>query len=393
MSQKPARNKLPDIMIGLVTLALLGGFGFLLFGNKEASTQTTTPAAPPARVASIPKPPATVSEPVSEPVAAPVSSASAEGSQDMTASSGEMNSSSESTPAQTSSVQTNSAPASNAPAQAGSIPPVPEAPKVAPITPPVLPPVTTRPAQQEGATQAKTSTADNDDKTTAIKSSQTNAASKAEKTDKKDDNDDNEKAIITRRVPARAGGAFPTSENRMPLRTDYRISLGSFSTRKTVDTQTAVVRALGYTVHPVPIRDGFVAQVGPFDDEASARRALGDIHRAFPSALLYLPRDSAKKKAETEEKSTSEKKSEQPSEKKTARKAPKAPHYLQVGAFDRPESAKRLVGMLRDAGFAPTVSSPPDGKTTVMVGPYSGDALLRAEDRLDRAGMDYFRIR
>lgn len=362
MSQKPARNKLPDIMIGLVTLVLLGGFGFLLFSNRETPEQATTPPSPP-RVASIPKPPATVSEPVSKSVTAPITSSNAAqdvapttSDQHMTSSVDKDRSPSDLAPTQASSV----------PAQAGSIPPVPEAPKVAPITPPVLPPVTTRPAQQEGVTQAKTNTADNDD---------------------------DENAIVTRHVPARAGGAFPTSENRMPLRTDYRISLGTFSTQKTVDTQTAVVRALGYTVHPVPIRDGFVAQVGPFDDEASARRALGDIHRAFPSALLYLPRDSAKKKAETEEKSTSEKKSEQPSEKKTARKAPKAPHYLQVGAFDRPESAKRLVSMLRDAGFAPTVSSPPDGKTTVMVGPYSGDALLRAEDRLDRAGMDYFRIR
>lgn len=372
MSQKPARNKLPDIMIGLVTLALLGGFGFLLFGNRAAPEQATTP--PPPRVASIPKPPATVSEPVSEPVTAPVTSSDAAravapttSDQDMTSSVDENRSPSESVPTQTSS----------APAQAGSIPPVPEAPKVAPITPPVLPPVTTRPAQPESVTQAKNSTTDND---------------------KSDDNDDDEKTIVTRRVPARAGGAFPTSENRMPLRTDYRISLGTFSTRKTVDTQTAVVHALGYTVHPVPIRDGFVAQVGPFDDEASARRALGDIHRAFPSALLYLPRDSAKKKADSNEDKntndkTSEKNTDQGSEKKQARKAPKAPHYLQVGAFDRPESAKRLVGMLRDAGFAPTVNSPPDGKTTVMVGPYSGNALLRAEDRLDRAGMDYFRIR
>jgi hypothetical protein len=49
--------------------------------------------------------------------------------------------------------------------------------------------------------------------------------------------------------------------------------------------------------------------------------------------------------------------------------------------------------MLRDAGFAPTVSAPPEGKVTVLVGPYSGDALLRAEGRLDTAGMDHFRVR
>lgn len=64
-----------------------------------------------------------------------------------------------------------------------------------------------------------------------------------------------------------------------------------------------------------------------------------------------------------------------------------------MGAFDRVESAQNLVSTLRDIGLAPTVNNPPDKKTTVLVGPYSGDALLRAEARLDNAGLDHFRVR
>ncbi|MDL2345275.1 SPOR domain-containing protein, partial [Deinococcus sp. MIMF12] len=73
--------------------------------------------------------------------------------------------------------------------------------------------------------------------------------------------------------------------------------------------------------------------------------------------------------------------------------APNGPVYLQVGAFDRQESAGRLVGMLRDLGFSPTVNAPENRKVTVLVGPYSGDALLEAERKLDAGGHDHFRIR
>ena len=69
------------------------------------------------------------------------------------------------------------------------------------------------------------------------------------------------------------------------------------------------------------------------------------------------------------------------------------PELGHTGAFDREESAQRLVGILHDNGFNPTVNSPEDRKTTVMVGPYSGDALLRAEARLDNAGLEHFRVR
>ncbi|MFC6659408.1 SPOR domain-containing protein [Deinococcus multiflagellatus] len=73
--------------------------------------------------------------------------------------------------------------------------------------------------------------------------------------------------------------------------------------------------------------------------------------------------------------------------------APDGPTYLQVGAFDRVESAQNLVQQLRDLGYAPTVNAPEGRKVTVLVGPYTGDALQRTEGRLSANGLDHFRVR
>lgn len=183
------------------------------------------------------------------------------------------------------------------------------------------------------------------------------------------------------------------SANRTPLRSDYRISLGSFGSQRTAETQTANVRSLGYTVHSIDLGDQYVAQIGPFADEATARQALADIQRAYPSALLYRPRNASASTTESAAAPSSTSTSSAASTTRPQAAAPSGPTYLQVGAFDRIESAQNLVGQLKEAGFAPTVNNPPDRKTTVMVGPYSGDALLRAETRLDNAGLEHFRVR
>ncbi len=189
------------------------------------------------------------------------------------------------------------------------------------------------------------------------------------------------------------------------------------------------MRALGYTVYPIDLGDQVVAQVGPFADEATARQALADIQRVYPRALLYPPRNrsltggSASGAASTRETSTGESTvtpatptqtqntSDTPSEVQAPEAppaappaaaatpttppapAPSGPVYLQVGAFDRVESAQRLVGLLRDQGYAPTVNAPDSGKVTVLIGPFSGEAVTEAEEKLNANGFDHFRVR
>ncbi|GGS13490.1 SPOR domain-containing protein [Deinococcus knuensis] len=186
-------------------------------------------------------------------------------------------------------------------------------------------------------------------------------------------------------VAARPEGAVATSEARVPLRSDYRITLGTFSSAAAAQNAAAAVQGLGYTVYPIDVGTQVVAQIGPFADEQSARQALADVHRAYPSALLYPPR--AQSGAATPATPAATTPAATPP-------APSGPTYLQVGAFDRVESAQNLVQQLRDLGYNPTVNAPEGKKVTVLVGPYENpDALTRTETRLATNGLDSFRIR
>ena len=73
--------------------------------------------------------------------------------------------------------------------------------------------------------------------------------------------------------------------------------------------------------------------------------------------------------------------------------APTGPVYLQVGAFDRQDSAQKMVGLLSDLGYNPSVQAPEGKKVTVLIGPFSGEAVLRAETKLNDNGFDHFRVR
>lgn len=383
-STKAAPKRWPDVMIGVLTLALLGGFGALLLEQGKPHpvavtpqpAETNIPASPgtvpepaqvpaqPAATAPTATPPAATPPATTPPAAtAPSTSGTAQTPTTQVPATQTPASQAPSTPATTPPPATAQTPATTpaAPAsdptlaQTQEIPPAPKAPEVAPITPPVVPPTATQPATPNNQTATPPATA---------------------------------------AVPARSGGAVAVSANRTPLRSDYRISLGSFGSQRTAETQTANVRSLGYTVHSIDLGDQYVAQIGPFADEATARQALADIQRAYPSALLYRPRNAAASTTESAApSSTSTSSAASTSTTRPQAAAPSGPTYLQVGAFDRIESAQNLVGQLKEAGFAPTVNNPPDRKTTVMVGPYSGDALLRAETRLDNAGLEHFRVR
>ncbi|GMA16955.1 hypothetical protein E5F05_15845 [Deinococcus metallilatus] len=217
----------------------------------------------------------------------------------------------------------------------------------------------------------------------------------------------------------RAGGAVATSEQRMPLRSDYRISLGTFASTDAAQSRTQGVRDLGYTIYPIDVGNQVVAQVGPFADEATARQALSDIHRVYPRALLYAPRhrtltensesgSSSSSGSDTNGTASEPDRTAAPASptpttpapsEATApaaaspAPAPSGPVYLQVGAFDRVESAQTLVGQLREQGYAPTVNAPEGRKVTVLIGPFSGAALTSAEEKLDANGFDHFRVR
>lgn len=357
----------PDLLIGLLVLLLLGGFGALLLGQNRPSTVATVPATSPTipaapnpvaeeTVAAAPEP---VTVPSADTPSATPSTAPATDSTAAPSSEPAADATSAANPVSGSSVSANPAASDQTEAPVIAATPIQPATGNAPTV--TAPPVSDATQGQSTQTQSEAPAA-----VTPAAEGATTAA-----------------------TPSSAG-AVRTSANRIPLRSDYRISLGVYSTAQTVRTQTAGVAGLGYTVYPINIGDQFVAQVGPFADEASAERALADIRRAYPGAVMYPPRNRTT--STTNAPTTPATNATTPNTIAPTATA-NGPTYLQVGAFDRQETAQRLVARLRELGYNPTVNAPEGRKVTVMVGPFSGDALGRTEARLTANGLDHFRVR
>lgn len=367
----------PELLVGALSLAVVAGLGGLLLSERFGPRQTAdTP--PQVATSVIPSSPGTVTQ-AAAPAASPPAGTSASGSQS---------------------------------AQAGSIPPAPASPPVAKIPPPVLPkpePIAAPTPVQTPTTAAPTQpSTQNQEQSQAPAQGQppVNSATPAQ-------------PQATPTAVPRAGGAVAPSEQRTPLRSDYRVMLGTFGSRASLQAATAQVSALGYTVYAIDLGNQFVAQVGPYANEAAGREAVADIRRVYGRAELYLPRGQTPSAAATEpepqasqtqapaaeatppvssapaqETTPAPEPAEPPvAAPATPAPAPSGPTYLQVGAFNNPEGAQRFVEQLRAQGFTPSVNAPAGGKVTVLVGPFTGNALLEAEGRLDRAGLDHFRLR
>lgn len=204
-----------------------------------------------------------------------------------------------------------------------------------------------------------------------------------------------------------AGGAVAPSEVRTPTRNDYRISLGSYASSAAVRDATAGVGKLGYTVYPIDVASGTVAQVGPFASREAAVQALADIQRALPGALLYSPRNAPAGdtgvtstqaptiQAPTTQAPTTQAPTSQTdaSPSPTVTPAASGPVYLQVGAYNSTAAAQTTVSRVRDLGLEPSVNAPAGKLVTVLVGPFQGQALAAAEAKLQASGISSFRVR
>lgn len=359
-------SRWPEALVGLLVLAGLGGTAALLLGQR-AEPQPKVAEAAPVRPSAIPASPGVVIVPETPEVA----------------------------------VSQTTRTSAEADTEAGRIPPAPAPPPVAEIPPPVLPEpkeIAGPPPQPQAAPTPAPA--------------QPPVEAPAEPA---------EPEAPPEAVEPRAGGAVATSERRTPLRTDYRVMLGTFADRARLQAATAEVSALGYTVYPIDVGSQFVAQVGPFADEETAREAVADIRRVYARAEVYAPRRPAPPPEpepepepetalpEAEPSAPAEEPAPEPVEEIQASApepepvpepepepqatAPSGETYLQVGAFNRLEGAQNFVEQLREQGFSPLVNAPEEGKVTVFLGPFTGDDLLAMERQLSDAGLDYFRFR
>lgn len=429
----------PDVMMWILILALLLGFFLMLVTGKRDSNVRATPTNNnPGETTVIPSSPGVIESNSNTPAPAAPAAASqgltqeeVEG-QAAVASTNSTTSSTSSAPNTTNTTNgSNSATGTTGnDAQTSSIPPAPSSPPVAPIDPPVLP-------ENLTSTSGESSVAG--DVSSAASAPISDSGKESPPARPK----------VTTIPPRRSGNAVPVSQNRTPLRSDFRIMLGTFGSNNTLRGSTANVSNLGYTVHSIDVGDQLVAQVGPFASEESARQALQDIHQVYSGALLYRPKGYTEKVVKPEGRaptptpapapapanktaqntpptrvsqvittnaSTKQSQSTQVAPRQTrpatpttntpepiaqkpknstpvTRPASTGAMYLQVGAFEKEESAQRMVTKLRDTGFAPVVNAPEGRKVTVVVGPYGNQDLAQAESRLDQAGIDHFRFR
>lgn len=426
-ASRPPLSRWPDLLIGLLVVLLLAGFALLLLGQgREAVTATAPPppvaeelpdipaapgtdlgtdlmeeAAPAPEASTTATPEETTATPAAEaaapreetPAARPSTPPAAQPTPAPSAASPSSAAPEASAPAASPATSTGTPATAPAPEDAPAVvaaTPIPAAPPPPPVPEVTLPqPETTVPLPPPAA-QAPSAAGEGTRSEPSPSTSTSNAPTSSA-------------------APARSGTVVAPSEERTPLRSDYRISLGTFGSEAEARRAAAGVADAGYPVYVIDLGNQVVAQVGPYADETTARRALADIQPRAPRAVLYAPRGRsltgggsettqanapAPATAPAETAAPPEAAPAEPEAPATAQApAPSGPVYLQVGAFDRQESAGRLVGMLRDLGFSPTVNAPEGRKVTVLVGPYSGEALLEAERKLDANGHDHFRIR
>ncbi|MGY2893121.1 SPOR domain-containing protein [Deinococcus sp. UYEF24] len=356
------KRRWPDLLIGLLVLLLLGGFAALLLGkNRQDAGQSgvVQPAANGQQGTSQAQGTQPSTTPTTQAQTPQAQTTQTQGTQTST------------TNSQAPSTRTPAASGSTAAsgAQVGTIPTIPSAPLTVPAT--------TAPAT---STQSQ-STATTLDATTPPATTTAPAAT----------------------VAPQAGGAVTASASRVPTRNDYRISLGSYADNSAVQAATAGVNKLGYTVYPIAVASGVVAQVGPFATREAAAQALADIQRALPNALLYPPRNapasdagSSTNGAASTQNSASNASSSTPATSTPAtgsELAASGPVYLQVGAYNSVTAAQTAVGRVRSLGLEPSVNAPTGKLVTVVVGPYQGQALTDAEAKLQSGGIDSFRVR
>jgi len=370
------KRRWPDLLIGLLVLLLLAGFAALLLGkNGPGRTQTGVVQSSDAG-----------SQSSDQGQAAQTPSTQAPSSQTPTTQNQSAPDQSTQTPSQTTDTPGTAATSSGSTGSDSSsnIPTIPAAPVTSPAGSATTETQPTTQQPQSGDTPAQTTTPTTTTPTT------------------------------TTAGPApRSGGAVATSENRIPTRNDYRISLGSFADAAALQSTTAGVSKLGYTVYPIAVARGVVAQVGPFATREAAAQALGDIQRALPGALLYPPRNapatsttgsgttgsgSSATSTPTTAPSTSSAETapaaSTPARTSTGTEpAASGPVYLQVGAYNSTTAAQTAVARVRDLGLEPSVNAPSGRLVTVVVGPFEGQALTAAEAKLQAGGIDSFRVR
>jgi len=197
----------------------------------------------------------------------------------------------------------------------------------------------------------------------------------------------------------------------------YRVAVGAFGQRTNAEAQAARFRTAGYPVFLGSQGDLTLVLVGPYDDEAQARRVAAEIrsgdYDVDPVIYLFEPDDAASDGAsdgpsagaanspaapatassDTTGDTASDASSIPSSTPSTVASTAPSPESegtrIQVGAYADPSAAQPQIDRLEALGFA-VESVTEDGLVKLLVGPFTGEALADARVILDGAGIEYF---
>ncbi|MFC6591460.1 SPOR domain-containing protein [Deinococcus lacus] len=412
------RKRWPDILIALLALALLGGFAYLLLAPKapeptvqtQTTVQTPIPTAPGTVTATPPATPetsvqeGTEAAPVATPEESPSEAAQAPASE-------ESNTSAQPVPE-----PEPQAPVSSTVAEAPAA--VIEAPQPAPVEAPEPPSPQTPPPADVAALPTQPASG------SAVAASAARAPTRSEYRISLGGFGSSARALSSTQAVASLGytvypidlgdqvvaqvGPFATAAEAQRALADIqrvysRAALfaprpGATQNSDSADTSDTGAAQPSSTqptsTRPAPPRAAPAAAATPSRAAQPATRTPAPAPAAAqaPAQARQPARASAPPAAAAP---TSPAPSPAPSEasQPAPKAAPSGPVYLQVGAFEQPEGAQKLVAQLRDEGFSPTVDAPEGERVTVLIGPFSGEAVTAAESQLDASGYDHFRIR
>ncbi|MBB6097717.1 cell division septation protein DedD [Deinobacterium chartae] len=198
-------------------------------------------------------------------------------------------------------------------------------------------------------------------------------------------------------APARR--PVPVSRGTAPTKADFRISAGLYGSEAAAAGVAERIRAAGYPSYVFPSKDqSFVVLVGPFADRASADAARNDISRVHDNLFVYAPEAAPAPQAATAAPAPSATPAAAPAAAETpaaasAETGSAGPVYLQVGAYQRQESATPILERLRELGYQPALRTSSGGLTRVIVGPFGEDAANETRARLSAQGIESFPLR
>ncbi|MBA2667803.1 MAG: SPOR domain-containing protein, partial [Trueperaceae bacterium] len=178
----------------------------------------------------------------------------------------------------------------------------------------------------------------------------------------------------------------------------YRVSVGAYGSAENAERQADIFRAAGYPVFTGSQGLHTIVLVGPYDTESAAEQVVGRIRAegfGIDPIIYRFRSDASAAGASTPAPAPAITSTPSPAatpvvqESNAPATATSQGRFLQVGAFGTVENSLPLRQRLAGLGFVATERRE-DGLVKLLVGPFEGEALASARQRLADQGIESF---